>query len=237
MRETPWSGWLSRHGKKLQAAAAVLIVAVFALDYLGYLRLPFSFPWNSGSTTGPNKLLVVKDTVTEEESVAVAGYGLYVYLLPQPEISADALKEVTAYFQCLKDAGGTGSKSLAVFILPAKPKSDPQSLVVDTQLAKRLMETVSAEPEIDRAELYVVVTNQPLTPDVVSPPSFVITLGRIAPQFIGTWLSRLQELVEDKRIEKPDDLVLQIRSVLAILGSVGKLIGIEPANAAAFECR
>jgi hypothetical protein len=64
----------------------------------------------------------------------------------------------------------------------------------------------------------------------------VITLGRIAPTFIGTWLARLQGLIEQGRIESPAVLALRVRSLLVEVNAMGSLIGVTPAEAATYKC-
>src|SRR5437763_1490394 len=118
---------------------------------------------------------------------------------------------------------------------PARRRAVPQ---VDRALSHDLVRTAIADDQIDTREVYVAATNAPLVRGVRADPQAVtvITLGRIAPTFIGTWLARLQGLIEQGRIESPAVLALRVRSLLVEVNAMGSLIGVTPCAAATYNC-
>lgn len=180
---------------------------------------------------------VRKAIVTPTTPLPQRGFGLYVYILPELDVDPAILQRIEEYHHCRLDAVGTGeaSETIALMILPIRNIDTPR---VDTALSHDLVRTVVADELIDAREVYLIATNSPLIRGTRIDPRFatVITLGRIAPDYVGSWLARLQSFIEQGRIESPASLALRIRSLLVEVNAIGSLIGITPANAAPYKC-
>ena len=179
---------------------------------------------------------VRKAVVTPANPLPQAGFGLYVYILPEREVDSSILRGIEEFHRCLDLAGvGEAPRTIALMILPTRGPAVPQ---VDRALSHDLVRTAIADDQIDTREVYVAATNAPLVRGVRADPQAVtvITLGRIAPTFIGTWLARLQGLIEQGRIESPAVLALRVRSLLVEVNAMGSLIGVTPAEAATYKC-
>jgi hypothetical protein len=179
---------------------------------------------------------VRKAVVTPANPLPQAGFGLYVYILPEREVDSSILRGIEEFHRCLDLAGvGEAPRTIALMILPTRGPAVPQ---VDRALSHDLVRTAIADDQIDTREVYVAATNAPLVRGVRADPQAVtvITLGRIAPSFIGTWLARLQGLIEQGRIESPAVLALRVRSLLVEVNAIGSLIGVTPAEAATYKC-
>lgn len=179
---------------------------------------------------------VRKAVITPANPMPQAGFGLYVYILPEREVDRSVLNGIEEFHRCLDAAGaGEAPKTIALMILPVRGPAAPQ---LDTALSHDLVRTVVVDAQIDTREVYVVATNAPLIRGTRVDPraAVVITLGRIAPSFVGTWLARLQGLIEQGRIESPATLALKVRSLLVEVNAIGSLIGVKPADAAPYKC-
>jgi len=180
---------------------------------------------------------VRKAVVTPSAPVPQRGFGLYVYILPELEVDPSILQRVEEYHQCRLDVVGTGDvpSTIALMILPIRSIEVPRA---DTALSHDLVRTVVPDDLVDPREVYVIATNSPLSRGTRTDPrqAAVITLGRIAPDFVGSWLARLQALIEQGRIESPAALALRVRSLLVEVNAIGSLIGITPANATPYKC-
>jgi hypothetical protein len=179
---------------------------------------------------------VRKAVVTPANPLPSAGFGLYVYILPEREVDGATLRQIEEFHRCLDSAGrGEAPATIALMILPTRGPTAPQ---LDTAFSHDLVRTVVADAAIETREVYIVATHAPLVRGIKSDPRavIVITLGRIAPTFIGTWLARLQGLIEQGRIQSPAALALKVRSLLVEVNAIGSLIGITPADAAPYNC-
>ena len=179
---------------------------------------------------------VRKAVVTPADPLPQPGFGLYVYILPEREVDVSIQRGIEEFHRCLDPAAaGEARKTIALMILPTRGPAAPE---VDTALAHDLVRTAIADERIDTREVYVVAANSPLIRGFRADPRAltVITLGRIAPTFVGTWLAGLQGLIEQGRIESPATLALRVRSLLVEVNAVGSLIGITPAGAAPYKC-
>jgi hypothetical protein len=180
---------------------------------------------------------VRKAVVTPAAPLPQPGFGLYVYILPELDVHPSILQRLEEYHQCRLDVVGAGDvpTTIALMILPIRSTQSPRT---DTALSHDLVRAVVPDELIDSREVYVIATNSRLTRGTRIDPraAAVITLGRIAPDFVGSWLARLQTFIEQGRIESPATLALSIRSLLVEVNAVGSLIGITPANAAPYKC-
>jgi hypothetical protein len=179
---------------------------------------------------------VRKSIVTPNDPTPPAGFGLYVYVLPEREVNPSILRALEEFHRCL-DAPGTADapRTIALMILPVRSADSPRT---DTALSHDFVRTAVPRDRIDDREVYLVATNQPLIRGIRAAPESVkvILLGRIAPMFIGNWLARLQSLIEEGQLESPAALALRVRSVMVEVNAIGTLIGIKPADAAPYNC-
>src|SRR5439155_18582921 len=132
---------------------------------------------------------VRKAVVTPADPLPQPGFGLYVYILPEREVDVSIQRGIEEFHRCLDPAAaGEARKTIALMILPTRGPAAPE---VDTALAHDLVRTAIADERIDTREVYVVAANSPLIRGFRADPRAltVITLGRIAPTFVGTWLA------------------------------------------------
>jgi hypothetical protein len=179
---------------------------------------------------------VRKSTVTPLDPTPPAGFGLYVYILPERNTDASILGALEEYHRCLDAPGAAeAAPTIALMILPVRSAELPRT---DTALSHDLVRTAVPDDQIDDREVYLVAANAPLIRGIrVAPEAVkVILIGRIAPTFIGDWLARTQSLIEEGKLESPAALDLRLRSVLVEVNAIGSLIGIKPAEAAPFKC-
>ena len=180
-----------------------------------------------------------KTEITSSTPTPQAGFGLYVYVLPESEVGNDMLRALEAFHQCLSAPGNAEAReALALLVLPVRSGEH----TIDTSLAHALVRNVLGDSEIDKKEVYLIAVNQPLSAGVSAlangTESVVIRLGRVAPQYVGVWLNRMQSEIEAGRIDSPEEFDLKIQSVLVIVAEAGKLFGIvSPAQAEAYQCR
>jgi hypothetical protein len=145
------------------------------------------------------------------------------------------LQNIERYFQCLSQPGaGEARKGIALWLLPARLVPP---LTIDTAFSHDLLTTTVDHISIDGQEVYFVATNTPLRQGVLESDVDVIPLGRIAPEYVGIWLLRLQGLIERGRIESPAAVGLKLRSFLHEVEAIGgPPFGISPAAAATMAC-
>ena len=175
-----------------------------------------------------------KYSITARQPIPSIRVGLYLYVLPGGEVDRDVLKQIADFQSCLPETDAkTPHDTVALLILPVRFL---QPREIDLSLSKSLLLALRLQEEVDDKEVYLFATDSPIV-SFATPPKFTeIRLGRIAPEYVGTWLSRLQTIIEAGDIRSPSSLDLSLRSVLTIVGSVGEILGVTPAHATEFEC-
>ncbi|NJM91513.1 MAG: hypothetical protein HC861_01520 [Rhodospirillaceae bacterium] len=177
-----------------------------------------------------------KLAVTPEAPRPPLDVTLYLYVLPGIEVGRETLKQITEFHYCLPGRLSTDDPdAIAYLVLPSRV-FQPGIPFVDLAFSSKLLHTIKRHEDIDEKEVYFIATAAPIVPNAKAPGFKEIRLGRIAPQFVGTWLYRMQATVEAGEIKSPESLDLALRSVLTIVGSLGAVFGIDPAQAAEFAC-
>src|SRR5205814_252235 len=116
---------------------------------------------------------VRKAVVTPANPLPHAGFGLYVYILPEREVDSAILRGIEEFHRCLDPAGvGEAPRTIALMILPTRGPAVPQ---VDRALSHDLVRTAIADDQIDTREVYVAATNAPLVRGVREPRPGLLT--------------------------------------------------------------
>ena len=175
---------------------------------------------------------VVSGEITTSHQIPPADYGLYIYVLPGRMAQTETLTEIARYACSRLLPSGTGEDRArsALFLVPVRP-DQPRGTAdaIDVALSGSLLQHRVAQP--DSRDVYVIVTTSRTLQGPAAPDDIVIRLGRMAPPYVGTWLSRLTDTIARGQVEAPTDFDLRARSVFYAVGSLGELIGIKPANA------
>jgi len=123
-----------------------------------------------------------------------AGYGLYVYVLPERGVSAAMLDALLKFHDCLSPPGTADhARSVALLLLPIKRGPDGDHISVE--LAHDFLRALPV-PDIDNQEVYFVATNRPLQLHAATGGTTIIRLGRIAPRYVASWLIDFQNNIE-----------------------------------------
>jgi len=103
---------------------------------------------------------------------------------------------------------------------------------IDLALARDFLFT--AVPSPNSRDVYIVFTSAPirdLQHRMAAADFRVIKLPFVAPLYVENWLSSLRTNLEGGNISSPHDALLYLRSMFYDAGSLGGLIGVEPASA------
>jgi hypothetical protein len=172
--------------------------------------------------------------VTRDAPTPPPGFGAYIYVLPEREVSRAMLDQLWKFHNCLASPGHTDRRrSVALMLLPIK--RDPTGDRIDVEFAHDLLRFIPIQLRKNN-EVYFVGVNRPLRVNVPADDPTVISLGRVAPDFVVSWLISFQDNIERGAIIQPSDLRPAILSAASIIMSIGGLVGIPVAHAMPHAC-
>jgi len=173
-------------------------------------------------------------SINYDQPTPPTGYGLYVYALPERNVSAEMLAALLKFHGCLSKPGsGEAAGAIALLLLPIRQGPDGDH--IDVQFAHDLLRAIPIQ-SLDNQEVYFVATNRPLRLHDPTPGTTVMRLGHIAPAYLPSWLVDFQDNIESGAVAAPSRWLPAIKSAGLIVVSVGGLFGVASAHATETGC-
>jgi hypothetical protein len=175
--------------------------------------------------------------ITAERPTPRLGFGLYLYILPERQISEEMQAALLKFHGCLNRPRPSDSPlRVALMLMPIQRTSVGDR--VDTALAHDFLRTIPITESDSRNEVWIVASNKPLSLHAPTAGVTPISLSRIAPAYISDWLFLFQDNIERGTVAAPSDWQLRIKSAGLILIEIGnKFLGVPappgPSNACA----
>ncbi len=174
--------------------------------------------------------------ISVEHPMPPSGFGLYLYVLPEREVSVAMQTALMKFHECLNRPGPTDRpRRVALMIMPVRHTSSGDR--IDIALAHDYLRTLPVQESRTHNQVWFVASNTPLRPDAPTPDATPIPLGRIAPALVSDWLFRFQDNIEQGSVAAPSDWLPRIESAGLILVTVAHtFVGVPSAQAAANAC-
>jgi hypothetical protein len=174
--------------------------------------------------------------ITAERPTPRLGFGLYLYILPERQISEKMQAALLKFHGCLNRPRPSDSpQGVALMLMPIR--RTPAGDRVDTALAHDFLRKLPIKESNSRNEVWIVASNKPLSLNAPTAGVTPIPLSRIAPAYISDWLFLFQDNIEKGTVAAPSDWLLRIKSAGLIGGIIGReVFGIKAAIGAGNAC-